>query len=73
MRLLSIKTLLNLRDSIRAIKDLYLDRVNVEAGKMKHGSTCLCRMVKNKKKVIIMLSPHLMETLRDLAVLLRTA
>lgn len=73
MGLLNIKTLLTLRDSIREIKDLNLDRINMEMGKMKHGSTCLCRMVKNKKKVIIMLSPQLMETLGYLAVLLRTA
>lgn len=77
MGLLNIKTLLTLRDSIREIKDLYFDRVNMEGGKMKHESTFLCRMGRSvfldKKKVIIMLSPHLMETLRHLAVLLRTA
>lgn len=44
MGLLNTKTLLTLRDSIREIKDLYFDRVNMEAGKMKHESTFLCRM-----------------------------
>lgn len=38
MDLLNTKTLLTLRDSIREIKDLYFDWVNMEAGKMKHGS-----------------------------------
>lgn len=67
MGLLNIKTLLTLRDSIRAIKDLYPDRINMEAGKMSHGSTCLCRMVKNKKKVIIMLSHGDFKTFRSFA------